>query len=100
MTPEEMKKMIDISKKFYDTIDFWRFIVPGTSIELKKLIYWLETYYGYNHPELLPEEFHGNFLNFIDDSEFAEYLCERYGWRIETEVIEKTCLYTYDKQVS
>ena len=75
------------SKKFFDTIDFTKYIPEGESqVSVRTLMDILETFYDENHPNLLPEWLEGCFFNFINEYEFAEYLKERYGYLITEEV--------------
>ena len=82
-------EMISISKQFYDTIDFTKFLddtsknLPKLSvISMNKLMDVLKKYYEVDHPELLPPEFQGYFFNLMDLGEFAEYISKRYGYDI------------------
>ena len=85
-------KMMKLSKEFYDTIDFTKFMSNNqTKIDLDLLIDCIDIYYSGSHPELLPKEFCGEFFNFMTSSEFAEYLCNRYNF----DVLEKTYTKTY-----
>ncbi len=91
----EYKKGLELSYKFYDTIDFEPFFLNGKNIEMDAftLINRIELYYDKQHPELLPKEMHGYFFNFVGEEEFVNYLKERYGFFVHTEIIEKHYLY-------
>lgn len=95
MNYKEFKKMEEFSYDFYDTIDFEPFFLNGDNIEMdvSTLMNRIELYYDEQHPELLPKEMHGFFFNYIGDEEFVDYLKERYGFSVHTEVIEKHYLY-------
>lgn len=84
----ESLKLMELSYKFYDTIDFKQFINEKEML-VRELMNKLEEYYDINHPELLPEELEGCFFNVICEDEFAEYLAKRYGFKTRYEVIEK-----------
>ena len=90
MSDLSYNEMMKISKEFYDTIDFEEFLkdksLLSTDISVEKLVELLENYYNSNHPELLPEQFQGCFLNFMNTEEFGNYIAERYGYRIEERV--------------
>ena len=77
-----------ISKEFYDTIDFTKFMSDAKRINIRDLINCIEEYYDINHPDLIPEELNRCFFNFTSDEEFADYLCERYGWKTQVEYVE------------
>ena len=87
------KEMMQISKDFYDTIDFKKFMeehkLTCYSIDLDTLIEKLETYYDDENPSLLPKEFQGCFFNFMNKDEFAAYLKLRYDWQIDHEFVSK-----------
>lgn len=83
------KEEIKLSEDFYNTIDFTKFIdCDSHRVNIKDLMNSLEEYYN-NHPKLLPIEFEGFLFNFISEYEFAEYLNKRYGYKIETVVVEE-----------
>lgn len=75
----------DISKKFYDTLDikkdFHDFceLFDCTTVDLKEFMTMLEARYT----SKLPPEFKGEFFNFINIDDFANYLHYRYGWRVK-----------------
>lgn len=93
---------MELSKTFYDTIDFTKFFdFANDSIMLDILIIEIENYYDNNHPELLSEEFQDCFLNFMNNDEFADYLCERYGYKKHIEEpIEHIWIYIHPDIVS
>lgn len=88
--------MTKLSKDFYDTVDFEKFLCHlfllynKREIEIRELMDKLE--YHFNGSNILPPEFQGEFFNFIDEYEFSEYLKERYGYKITTRIIEKNIL--------
>lgn len=92
-----------ITKDFYDTIDFKKFMSADYRISTRSLMDCIEEYYDESHPELLPEELNGSFFNYMDEQDFALYLKERYGFGlIENTVIEYVLLRTdaYGKPIS
>lgn len=80
-------EMMQISKDFYDKIDFQHFLGTEQTIDVHALMKSLDRYYTDLHPELLPMEFEGEFFNFVTDYEFAEYLSDRYNFSIEEQMI-------------
>lgn len=93
MTYNESK--IKITKDFYDTIDFKKFMSADYQISTRDLMDCIEEYYDELHPELLPEELNGSFFNYMDEQDFALYLKERYGFGlIENTVIDYVLLRT------
>lgn len=86
-------KMMKLSKEFYDTIDFTKFMGNDrTKIDLDLLIDCIDVHYSGSHPELLPKEFCGEFFYFMTSSEFAEYLGKRYNFDVLEETYTKTYL--------
>jgi len=85
------EEMMKISKDFYDTIDFTQFLNDKSIVDsdrnLDRLIEILENYYESEHPELLPKQFEGFFLNFVSDYEFGQYIAERYNYKLIKAVI-------------
>lgn len=77
------------SKTFYDTVDFEEFFPKDTDVEVKDIMDIIDDFY-YTQPWLLPDFFDGEFFNFINESEFADYLNNRYGWKTREEVTIKT----------
>lgn len=86
-----MKWQEDIqkSKTFYDTVDFEEFFPKDTEVEVRDIMDIIDNFY-YTHPWLLPDFFDGEFFNFIDELEFADYLNNRYGWKTHEEVTTRT----------
>ena len=82
------EQMMEVSKKFYDTVDFQKFVQKGKENQLEDLMDCIDEFY-LNRKDLLPESFQGEFFNFMTADEFSDYLCERYGWSVRTELIEK-----------
>lgn len=83
-------EMMRISKEFYDTVDFMKFISECYGeISVRDLMNCVEEYYDYHNENLIPEEFQGCFFNFMNEDEFSEYLKDRYGFQVRHEVIER-----------
>ena len=77
MDYKEFLKMQEKSRKFFDTIDFTKYIPEGESqVSVRTLMDILETVYEKQGPNLLPEWLEGCFFNFINELEFAQYLKE------------------------
>ena len=85
---EEIKRLEEISKNFYDTIDFRQYIPERGEMPLRELMSQLEDYYDNHHPELLPEELEGYIFDVIDEEDFFQYLKERYGLMCRLEIVE------------
>lgn len=91
MIDKTYEEELEISYKFYDTIDFTKFIDDNEHTnKVKDIMCKLEDYYDFNHPESLPEEFEGCFFNFVDEYDFVLYLKKRYPdkYDVTSEVIE------------
>ena len=83
------KEEMELTWKFFDTIDFEQFISDDKQISVDDLMDSLEEYYDKAHPDQLPPEFQGCLFNFVNDTEFTDYLHKRYGFPIVQEVVER-----------
>lgn len=86
-TLEEMARMDNLAKEFYDTIDFKEKFLPAEDgVDIEEIIADIEEYYDERNPDLLPPEFEGCFFNFWTTGDFFDYLKERYNIKIVEEV--------------
>ena len=72
------------ARAYFDTIDFLKFMSDEKCISVRDLMDALEEYYNYK--DFLPAVFEGLLFNYTSEEEFANYLENRYGFRVRCEI--------------
>lgn len=80
MTQEELDNANQVTKEFLDKIDIWNdFLIDDKKETLSQLMDRIELMYNRTYEVQISPVFKGYVFNYWGESDFCEYLWERYG---------------------